>query len=75
MVVGVTALWTFTRLLNVTDSTALVVGLSVPLAVSSGLVARLKLPAALRWAAWSCSGVMAGVSLSLVISEIVYRLR
>ena len=75
VVFGVASLWTFTLLLHVTNSTALVLLMSAALAACGPLVARLNVPAWLRWAAWSWCAVLAGLSLALVITEIVYRLR
>ena len=75
VVFGVASLWTFTLLLHVTNSTAVVLHMSAALAACGPQVARLNVPAWLRWAAWSWCAVLAGLSLALVITEIVYRLR
>jgi hypothetical protein len=75
MAVAVATLCAFTLLLKVTNSTELTLALSVPVAVCSGLAARLSVPAALRWAVWSWTGVLGGLCVASAVAEIVYRIR
>ena len=75
VVVSVAFLFTFSLLLKLTDSTAIVMAISVALAACGPLIARLKVTALLRWAAWSWCGVLTALSSALVVMEIGYRLR
>lgn len=73
--VGVLALLTFTWILKSTNSALPTVVISAALASPSPLLTRAQPPEWLRWAAWSWSTVLVGLSLVLAIAEVVYRLR